>query len=113
MATITLPVVSQHGTTEHVFEIDELSFARSITRQGMGARKEWRRHLSQLRFPVIESDNVRHWNDMRIATCTSVTHPTRPLYGIRAESRRRLAERQRITDAWRPIEEQSAPGADD
>lgn len=106
MATITLPVASLYGTTEEVFEIDTLSFARSITRQGKGARKAWRHHLGQLRFPVIESDNVREWNVMRSLYAS-------PLRGIRAEHRRRMAEQQRINDAWRPIEEQSAPGADD
>lgn len=115
MSTITLPVASVRGITQEVFEIDGLSFARSITRQGKGARAAWRHHLGQLRFPVIESDEVREWNEHRdqVRDWTPDYDDPRPLHGIRAEARRRAAEQQRIDDAWRPIEEQSAPGADD
>lgn len=134
MATITLPVVSQHGSTDEVFEIDKLSFARSITRQGMGARKGWRRHLSQLRFPVIESDEVRAWNAHRALYRTD--WHDKELHGIRAEYRFHLLDDLEDAlqgDPWAMIDgptlkpgdpadtvpahgwanEQTAPGADD
>lgn len=132
MATITLPVASQNGTTDEVFEIGTLSFARSITRQGKGARKEWRRHLSQLRFPVIESDECRRWENFRSEVTLGCVVP---LHSIRANYRadKCMPRYAPAPDPWTMIDgptlkpgdpadtvpahgwanEQSAPGADD
>lgn len=91
MATITLPVQTRRTTYRVDFEIDELSFARSIARQGKGARKAWRRAFATLP-ETPQSHAVLEWNRERRLVKMG--------YAERVQSLRAMHR------AWLPVEEQ-------
>lgn len=129
MATVTLPVLDFRGgvssTIPRDFEIDELSFTRSITRQGKGARAAWRHHFRTL--PEIpQSHAVLEWNEARARLRgPEGRYPDAPLYGIRAAHRALQGDPWAMIDEPLPTElpsprpiilfgdEQAAPGSDD
>ncbi|QRI45116.1 hypothetical protein QEH45_gp62 [Microbacterium phage Shocker] len=135
MATVTLPVLAFRGgvssTIPRDFEIDKLSFTRSITRQGKGARAAWRHQFSHNRFELIpQSHEVLKWNMRRAAhnarTRDPFTGAPRPMHSIRAAHRALLALNTPPEDPWAMIDvplanstprlhtdEQAAPGSDD
>lgn len=138
MATVTLPVLAlRDGKLESLptdFEIDKLSFTRSITRQGKGARAAWRHHFRTL--PKIpQSHAVLGWNVRRRQHYANPFGAPIWLHGIRETYRRDVldpelarAELERTekalrSDPWAMIDkpspallhgdEQAAPGSDD
>lgn len=84
MATITLPVYTEAGIVNRQFEMRDLSFAASILDQCKGARKEWRRIVTNLKFPsqAVESDAVLEWNQQR-AEFKEFNHQDDSYHGIR------------------------------
>ncbi len=127
MATVTLPFLAlRYGKLEPIptdFEIDKLSFTRSITRQGEGARAAWRHHFRYL-DEIPQSHAVIEWNATR-AEFKEFNHQDDPYHGIRAAHRMQqtaLAQALR-GDPWAMIDrpepimlhddEQAAPGSDD
>lgn len=128
MATVTLPVytAANHwapfgpSTLRKDFEIDQLSFTRSITRQGKGARAAWRQNFRYL-TEIPQSHEVIEWNarrsELQVRSRSSFTGKPRPLHGFRA------AHRALQDDPWAMIDkpspsilhgdEQAAPGSDD
>lgn len=99
MAIVTLPMYSNSTVpTPTDFEIDELSFMRSIVRQGKGARAEWRRRFAT--YPEIpQSHAVQEWDETR---GNPNDFGNMPLHGIRDAHR-----------AWLPVEEQAPRYSDD
>lgn len=140
MATVTLPVLTIRSgvavTVPKDFEIDQLSFTRSITRQGKGARAAWRHQFRTL--PEIpQSHAVIEWNATRVEF-KEFNHQDDSYHGIRETYRRDVldpklarAELERTEkalqgDPWAMIDvppanptprlhtdEQAAPGSDD
>ena len=123
MATVTLPVyvAANHRTVPFGssrlikdFEIDQLSFTRSITRQGKGARAAWRHQFRTLP-EVPQSHEAAAWNK-RWAAWRDGGY-TRPMYGIRAVLRPFNRDPWAMIDRPEPImlhgDEQAAPGSDD
>lgn len=128
MSTVTLPTYATTGVMAKDYEIDQLSFARSIVRQGKGARKAWRDQFRSM--PAIpQSHEILEWNKQRTAFYAEFGGLF-PMHSIRAEYRvyekHRDLERLRNQlrgDPWAMIDEpreillhtdeQAAPGSDD
>lgn len=86
MALVNLQVRTVDGTYYRQFETDKLSFTRSITRQGKGARKAWRDIFAGHGDAIPESHGVIRWNARRLARRTHL-HGATTLHGIRAQYR--------------------------
>lgn len=130
MATVTLSVRTSANTYRQDFEIDKLSFTRSIVRQGRGARAAWRCQFSHSRFELIpQSHEVLKWNVRRAEhyarSRDAFTGAPTPLHGIRAAHRALKGDPWAMIDgppstelpSPRPLilfgDEQAAPGSDD
>lgn len=131
MATVTLPVYAaanlrldpfEPSIRLKTFEIDQLSFTRSITRQGKGARAAWRRQFRTL-AEIPQSHAVIEWNATR-AEFKEFNHQDDSYHGIRAKHRDLERLRNQLRgDPWAMIDkpspimlhgdEQAAPGSDD
>lgn len=122
MATVTLPMRMFRGdrveTISTDFVIDKLSFTRSITRQGKGARAAWRHQFRTL--PEIpQSHAVIEWNSeraQRVGDHGQYSRGNRK-YGIRAVHRALQSDPWAMIDKPSPAllhgDEQAAPGSDD
>lgn len=118
MATVTLPVLAFRGSVSSTiprdFEIDELSFTRSITRQGKGARAAWRHQFRSL-AEIPQSHAVIEWNEARARV--RAVRGAQPMHGIRSAHRALQGDPWAMIDRPEPImlhgDEQAAPGSDD